>query len=161
MNTSCSVLRTNHTSFTVRSLARSVAFFTEVLGFHATSIADRDPASIERITGVRGAHIRVAYVRGAGHSVELIEYSAPAERRVVDSRPCDAGFAHIAFDVTGLDDLIEAAAHHGFRPMGEVITASAGPNVGGRAVYLRDTDGVVVELIEQSGDRAGNAPHER
>lgn len=147
-----SVLRTNHTSFTVTSLDRTTAFFREVLGFTTTSIAGRDPALIERITGVRGADIRVAYVRGAGHTVELIEYVGPAVRTRVDGRPCDAGFAHLAFDVHGLDALVRRAAVHGFAPMGEVITVTGGPNRGGRAVYLRDADGVAIELIEQAAD---------
>lgn len=61
------VLSTNHTSFTVSSLDRTVALFRDALGFEVTSKAPRDPAAIERITGVEGCEVMIAYVRGPGH----------------------------------------------------------------------------------------------
>ena len=90
------VLSTNHTSFTVSNLDRTIAFFRDALGFEVTSKAPRDPDAIERITGVEGSEVMIAYVRGPGHSIELIEYLAPADRGKVESRPCDTGFAHVA-----------------------------------------------------------------
>ena len=52
-------------------------------------------------------------MRAPGHSIELIEYKAPAQRGRVDARPCDAGFAHIAFDVDDVDAVLEAVRPHG------------------------------------------------
>lgn len=141
------VLSTNHTSFTVSSLDRTVAFFRDALGFEVTSKAPRDPSAIERITGVEGCEVMIAYVRGPGHSIELIEYPAPADRGTVRSRPCDTGFAHVAYDVDDLDAAV-AAAGHGFSPRGSVHRVDQGPNAGARVVYLADGDGVTVELIE-------------
>ena len=142
------VLSTNHTSFTVSNLDRSLAFFRDALGFEVTSKAPRDPAAIERITGVEGCDVMIAYVRGSGHSVELIEYRAPADRGKVESRPCDTGFAHIAYDVDDIDAAVTAAAEHGFTLRGAVHRVDQGPNTGARAAYLVDGDGVTVEFIE-------------
>ena len=50
---------TNHTSFTVSDLDRSVAFFCEALGFTLLNKSPRDPAAIRRITGIEGADIVV------------------------------------------------------------------------------------------------------
>ena len=58
------VLRTNHTSFTVSDLDRSIAFFRDALGFDVTARTSRDPALSQSITGVDGAHLDVAYARG-------------------------------------------------------------------------------------------------
>ena len=58
------VLKTNHTSFTVSDLDRTVAFFCDVLGFELVSKEGRDPVAIQKVTGVKGADIVVAYVRG-------------------------------------------------------------------------------------------------
>jgi glyoxylase I family protein len=143
------VLGTNHTSFTVSDLDRSLAFFKEALGFEVTSKAPRDPRAIERIVGVAGADIVVAYVRGPDHSLELIQYLAPADRGQVRARPCDTGFAHIAFDVDDIDAAIAAAALHQVRPVGQVYTVDKGPNTGNRVCYLRDPDGITVEFIEK------------
>ncbi len=145
------VLATNHTSFTVSDLDRSVAFFEDGLGFEVSSKGPRDPKAIETIVGVPGADILVAYVRGPDHSIELIEYVGPADRGRVVSRPCDVGFAHMAFDVDDLDAALAAAARHQVLPIGSPYKIDKGPNTGNRVVYLRDPDGVTIEFIEKPG----------
>lgn len=87
--TAFKVLRTNHTSFTVSDLDRSLGFFRDTLGVEVTSKAPRDPALLERIVGVPGAAMMIGYVQGPGHRLELIEYRGPADRGAVVPRPCD------------------------------------------------------------------------
>ena len=70
--------------------------------------------------------------------------------RSVIPRPCDVAFAHIAFDVIDIDSVVESAAEFDVLPIGEITTVDQGPNKGGKAVYLRDPDGITVELIQQS-----------
>lgn len=147
------VVGTNHTSFTVSDLDRSVAFFTEALGFALLHRGPRDSAMIARVVGVPGADIEVAYVQGPGHRLELIEYKAPGDRGRVESRPCDAGFAHVAFDVDDIDAALAAAAAHGVEPLSEPQDLHTGPNKGGRVVYTRDPDGVTVEFIQRPAGR--------
>ncbi len=142
------VLATNHTSFTVSDLDRSIAFFSEVLGFEMVNRAQRDPKLISSITGVPGADIEVAYIQGPGHRLELIQYHGPSERSQVDSRPCDSGFAHVAYDVDNVDAAVAASAPHQVLPIGEVTVIDKGPNAGRKVVYLRDPDGVTIEYIE-------------
>jgi catechol 2,3-dioxygenase-like lactoylglutathione lyase family enzyme len=145
------VLATNHTSFTVSDLDRTLAFFRDGLGFEVTSRAPRDPALIQQITGVDGADLDIAYVRGPGHSLELIQYLAPADKGHVVSRPCDTGFAHVAYDVDNIDAAIATAADFDVTPVGQVATIDKGPNAGGRVCYLRDSDGITIEFIEKPG----------
>ena len=144
------VLATNHTSFTVSDLDRSIAFFTEVLGFEIVNRAHRDPNLISSITGISGADIEVAYIQGPGHRLELIQYPGPSDRRQVESRPCDSGFAHVAYDVDDVDAAVIASAYHQVLPIGEVTIIDKGPNAGRKVVYLRDRDGVTIEYIEVS-----------
>ena len=144
------ILGTNHTSFTVSDLDRTVAFFRDALGFDVTSKAPRDPALIERITGVKGANVMIAYVRGSGHSLELIEYSGPDDRTAVSPKPCDVGFAHIAYDVDDIDAAIAASSSHDVKPIGPVTVIDKGPNQGSRVAYLRDIDGITIEFIEKA-----------
>jgi catechol 2,3-dioxygenase-like lactoylglutathione lyase family enzyme len=145
---SFTILSTNHTSFTVSNLDRTIAFFRDCLGFQVMSRAPRDPAIIRQVTGVAGAEMEIAFLRGPGHVLELIEYKAPADRGRVNARPCDTGFAHIAFDVDDADAAVAAAAKHGVHPINPPIAINAGPNKGRKVVYLRDADGVTVEFIE-------------
>jgi len=144
------VLATHHTSFTVSDLERSIALFRDGLGLEVTSKGPRDPALAARVTGVPGAELLVAYLRGPGHSIELIQYLGPAEGRGrVEARPCDVGFAHLAYDVDDLDAALAALAAHGACPAGEVVVIDQGPNAGARLVYVRDPDGITIELIER------------
>ena len=147
---SFAILATNHTSFTVSDLDRSVAFFTEALGFNLVHRGGRDPALIEKVVGVPGADIEAAYIQGPGHRLELIQYKGPADRKRVESRPCDTGFAHVAYDVDDIDAALAAAAPFGFKPLNQPQDLHHGPNAGGRVVYTRDDDWVTVEYIQPS-----------
>ncbi len=143
------VLATNHTSFTVSDLDRTLAFFRDGLGFEVTSRAPRDPGKIQAITGVDGADLEIAFVRGPGHSLELIEYLKPDDKGQVVSGPCDTGFAHVAYDIDNIDAAIETAERFDVKPVGQVAVIDKGPNAGGRVCYLRDPDGITIEFIEK------------
>ena len=142
------VLGTNHTSFTVSSLDRSVGFFRDCLKFELLSRATRDPAIVSRISGVEGAEMEIAFLRGPGHTVELIEYKAPADRGRVQARPCDTGFAHLALNVDDAVAAVAEAALYGVKAISEPVPINAGPNKGRKVVYLRDWDGITFEFIE-------------
>ena len=143
------ITATNHTSFTVSSLDRAIRLFRDALGFELLNRSARDPEFIEQVVGIEGADIEVAYLQAPGHRLELIEYRGPADRGTVDSRPCDAGFAHIAFDVDDIDAAIAAVREAGSEPLGAPSAVNAGPNKGGMVVYTRDFDGITVEFIQK------------
>ena len=142
------VLGTNHTSFTVSNLDRTLAFLRECLGFELVSKAPRDPALVSRITGVEGADTMIAFLKAPGHTLELIEYRAPATKGAVTARPCDTGFAHVAFNVDDVAAAVAAAERYGVKPIAPPVTIDQGPNKGRKVVYLRDWDGVTIEFIE-------------
>ena len=148
--TTFKVIATNHTSFTVSDIDRSLAFFRDALGFEVTSKGPRSPSLIQAITGVEGAEVLIAYVRGPGHSIELIEYIKPETRSSVRPQPCDTGFSHIAYDVDDIDAAIKAARDHSVEPIGPVVAIDQGPNRGSRVAYLRDPDVITIEFIEKA-----------
>lgn len=142
------VVGTNHTSFTVGNMERALALFIDGLGFALLSRAPRDPAAIERITGVAGGDVTIAFVQGPGHRVELIEYHAPEDRGHATPRACDTGFSHLALDVADMDAVVAMADTHGLAPMGEVYVIDQGPNAGRRVAYFRDDNGLTLEFLE-------------
>lgn len=145
------ILGTNHTSFTVSNLDRSIAFFRDCLGFEVTSKAPREAELTERVTGIPGAQITVAYVRGPGHSLELIEFHGPASKGKVQARACDTGAFHVAYNVDDLDGALAACQEYNVLPVAAPITVDGGPNKGARIVFVRDADGVMLELIQAPG----------
>ena len=64
------------------------------------------------------------------------------------SRPCDAGFSHIAFNVDDVDGALEAVKPYGVKAISPPVTIDQGPNKGRRVVYTRDPDGITIEFIE-------------
>jgi catechol 2,3-dioxygenase-like lactoylglutathione lyase family enzyme len=152
------VLSTNHTSLTVSNLDRSIAFFRDCLGFEVTSKAPREAPLTERVTGIPGASITVAYVRGPGHSLELIEFHGPASKGKVKSRACDTGTFHVAYDVDDLDAALAAVKQYDVLPVAAPITVDGGPNKGARIAFVRDPDGIMLELIQAPGAK-NRPPH--
>jgi catechol 2,3-dioxygenase-like lactoylglutathione lyase family enzyme len=142
------VLGTNHTSFTVSNLDRTLAFFRECLGFELVSKAPRDPALTSHITGVEGADLMIAFLKAPGHTLELIEYRSPSNKGAVKARPCDTGFAHVAFNVDDAVAAADAVQRYGVKPIAPPVAIDKGPNKGRKVVYVRDPDGVTIEFIE-------------
>ena len=54
-----------------------------------------------------------------------------------------------SFDVEDVEALVTRGAQYGAKLMGEVLEITSGPNKGGRAVYMRDPDGVTMEFIQR------------
>ena len=138
----------NHTAFTVGDLDAVIPFFVDGLGFKMGSRGPRDPKLLERMTGIAGVELEIAYVEGPGHRIELIQYKGPADRGTVRPRLCDAGAAHIGLDVDDIEAAVAMAGRYGFTSPGGMIAIDAGPNAGRRVIYLRNAEGLTVEFLE-------------
>jgi glyoxylase I family protein len=142
------IISAHHTGITVSNLERSLAFWRDVLGFELSHRPHQTGELASEITGVAGAEISIAVLKGYGHKIELLEYLAPAERKRIDLRPCDVGSVHVAFTVDNLDAILNAIAVSGWKAAGTPQTITVGPNTGKRVVYVRDPDGTTIEFME-------------
>jgi glyoxylase I family protein len=138
----------DHTGITVTNLERSLAFWRDVLGFELSHRPHQTGDLASEITGVPGAEISIAVLKGYGHKIELLEYLAPSDRKKIDLRPCDVGFVHVALAVDNLDAILNTIAASGWRAAGKPQTLAAGPNAGKRVIYVRDPDGTTIEFME-------------
>ena len=152
------ILAADHTGITVSDLERSLELWRDVLGFEVSHRAHQKGDLAEQITGVAGAEILIAVVKAPGHKIELLEYRAPTNRKKLDARPCDVGFAHVALTVDDLDAVVEKIAGAGWRAAGNPQTLTAGPNAGKRVVYVRDPDGTTIELMQMPPKGGSSAP---
>ncbi len=137
----------NHTSFTVSDVDRSVAFYTDALGMKLLNVSEREPAFSELVTGIPGAHLKIAYVEVVDYRIELIQYLAPTAEKI-DTRTCNVGSAHVAFNVENLQGIYREMSAKGVKFISEPRVIPAGPNKGGKAVYLEDPDSNTLEFIE-------------
>ena len=138
----------DHTGITVTNLERSLAFWRDVLGFELSHRAHHTGDLASEVTGVPGAEISIAVLKGYGHKIELLEYLAPPTRKHVDLKPCDVGSVHVALTIDNLDAVISAIAASGWKAAGKPQTLKTGPNAGKRVIYVRDPDGTTIEFMQ-------------
>ena len=147
------IIAADHTGITVTNLERSLAFWRDVLGFQLSHRPHQTGDLAGEITGVPGAEISIAVLKGYEHKIELLEYLAPADRKRAALRPCDVGSVHIAFTVDDLDAVLATIAGSGWKAAGQPQTLAAGPNAGKRVVYVRDPDGTTIEFMQPPPDK--------
>lgn len=150
-----------HFSLTVSDIQRSIRFYRDVLGMEVlwykargepTCIREEKQSYVQGVTGYENAHLRIALLRCGNTQLELLEYVHPRGTPVEPGthRP---GSPHIAFIVADLDHAWNTLRREsgpwglGFASDGPV-TIDSGANVGGRAIYFRDPDGITIELVE-------------
>jgi glyoxylase I family protein len=139
----------NHTGITVADIDGAIAFWRDVMGFDVSPKRRRGGPIFERITGVPGAEIDIAYVSVPGHTIELLSFASPADQVRSKLRPCDPGFVHFCFTVDDIDAVVRAVKLGGFEPVDEIQTVIDGPRKGARAIYTRSPDGVFIEFIQE------------
>jgi catechol 2,3-dioxygenase-like lactoylglutathione lyase family enzyme len=143
------VLAVGHTGITVSDLSKSCWFYRNVLQFPVSEPLRLWGAAVARITGIAGAEVDVALVRCPGHVLELLCFVRPESKDGSKLRACDPGFFHLCFKVRSLDRVVQAIRAGGFEAMSRIETVTEGPARGMRVVYVRDPDGIVLELAEE------------
>lgn len=144
-----SITRPHHMGLQVADLARSVAFYEGILGFEVVFQWNPRAPYIGALVGYPEVDLHAAILRMPDSDLflELLEYRN-VERRPVDTSTANPGTAHVAFFVDDLDTLYADLLEKGVDSVGPPVTPTIGPNEGGRAVYLKDPDGIRVELIQ-------------
>ncbi|MDP6449355.1 MAG: VOC family protein [Lentisphaeria bacterium] len=145
----------DHVNISVQDLARSVHFYSELLGFEKTTEAHLEGEWIETIVGLKGVVADVSYVQppDGGPRIELIKYHAPAGTATdTNSLPNTRGLRHLAFRVTDMDGIYERLTAADVEFIGPpvivpptIVTHDAGHK---KLCYFYDPDNVVLELAE-------------
>lgn len=138
----------NHTSFTVGDMDRAVKFWTEAMGFKAASVSERQGDWQGRVTGVPGARLLVAHLFGHGHHMEFIQYLGSPAGTTATYAPNAPGAAHVCFEVSEIGDTAARLVAHGATWQGEVAEVVSGTMRGAYAAYVRDPNGIVIELVQ-------------
>ena len=146
----------HHTGYTVSDLDRSLGFYRDLLGMEVLATQEKEGGYLAAIVGYPDAHVRMAHLRvpESDHVLELFEYLAPAGAAPERLEPRDVGTAHLCFLVNDLQatyERLRAAGVDSF--VSEPVLVDTGINAGGFGLYLRDPDGLVVELFQRPARR--------
>ncbi len=144
------IISAEHFSFTVSDITAAVHFFRDLLGLNVTPVIEVESRDIQRVVGIPDAFLRISIVEvPGGTNIELIEYVRPAGKKI-DSRPCNAGIAHIAFQV---DDIEKTYRDLSAREVTFVNPPVYVPGNYGKGrwgvCYLKGPDDITIEVIEK------------
>ncbi len=140
----------HHVGITVGDLDRSLIFYRDLLQMRVIGISVE---AVGEIVGNPGASARIADLdAGGGQLLELIDYGTGSGDRTPRD-PDAVGGCHVSIEVDDLNDALARLAAAGHRPMGEVTELELGGVWRGCTIaYLRDPDGVVLELLQGPRD---------
>jgi catechol 2,3-dioxygenase-like lactoylglutathione lyase family enzyme len=141
----------HHTGYTVSDLDRSLAFYQGLLGLELVARQEKQGGYLGEIVGLSEAHVKMAHLRvpGSGHVVELFEYVAPEGGAPGRLEPENVGTSHLCLLTDDLPSLYEHLLGEGVDTfVSPPVLVDTGINTGGYGVYLRDPDGIPVELFQ-------------
>jgi catechol 2,3-dioxygenase-like lactoylglutathione lyase family enzyme len=141
------ILGYDHTSFTVADIDRAVVFWRDAMGFALDDLSAREGDWLGSVVGVPGARCRIAHLHGHGLHLEFIQYLEPVGTDVTGP-PHRPGTAHLAFLVEDIETAARRMLEGGASEQGRITRCSSGAAAGCLAVYLKDPNGIIVELVE-------------
>ena len=148
----------DHIGIQVRDVERSAQFYEQHLGFERVDRWSLAHEYVQRVVGYPGTTLEIVLLTIPGSDVflEILEYR-DVERTPVDPATANPGTGHFCLFVEGLEALYEELTAAGVEFVSPVQTPTWGPNEGGRLVYMKDPDGIRVELVETRRKSDGSA----
>jgi catechol 2,3-dioxygenase-like lactoylglutathione lyase family enzyme len=141
----------DHVGFAVLDLDRSITFYETLLGVPLKFRRTWEVPYVGDIVGYPGVVMEGGFFDlPNGVTLELLEYKGPGPG-LVDMESYNAGNAHLCLltsDMAADFQRMRAAGYDTFRSA-EPVVIPWGPYRGGRACYLRDPDGISIELMEE------------
>lgn len=137
----------NHTSFSVADIDKSVRFWTEMLGFTVASVSPREGDWQQELTGIAGASLKIAHLDGHGIHIEFVQYLDGALEGEAPS-PALTGAAHVCLEVDDIAATWRNLLAAGATEQGKIASVTSGSVSGALAGYLRDPNGIIIELLE-------------
>jgi lactoylglutathione lyase len=148
-------LEFGHVGFQVSDLDRSVAYYRDVIGLELIDRLIRDEPYLSEVTGYPDVSLDIALLVEPNSRVmlELVRYP-DGLGSAIDPATANPGTGHVCFVVDDVDAIYIRAVSAGYSSVNPPVTPTRGMWTGGRSVYLRDPDGIRVELVQRGSDQS-------
>lgn len=139
-------MKMNHLGVSVSNLENTIAFYRDMFGMdELTPIFQFGGENYSAIMGVENASGRMTVIRGGDVQLELFEFASPQPAPRDPNHPVSGhGYSHFGFEVDDIDEVYERLTAANVRFHCPVVSFPGGI----RALYGRDPDGYVFELLE-------------
>ena len=144
------VVAFNHFNVTVGDMDRSLGFWSDLLRLELLGRGVVEYPHLDEIVGLENTRIEWAELAvPGGGMIEVFQYHRPLGSAVRPRIP-DPGCTHICLEVHGLDQLVERLQAAGVETRSRrAVSIPFGDWKNVKSIYVRDPDGVTVELIEK------------
>jgi catechol 2,3-dioxygenase-like lactoylglutathione lyase family enzyme len=145
------VIALEHVAIQVSDIERSMRFYQEHLGFELVFRVSRSEPYVQRVVGYHPdvtLEIAELSIPGTDVRLEIIEYRN-VERTPIDPATANPGTMHFSLFVDDLMEIYERLSAAGVAFVSEPQRSDAGHLKGGIVVYMKDPDGIRVELVQR------------
>jgi catechol 2,3-dioxygenase-like lactoylglutathione lyase family enzyme len=141
-----------HAGFTVSDLDRSIGWWGELLESEPLVRRRSTDRYMGEMVGYPDCDMDYAYfsLPGSDSTLELIQYIVPEPERV-DMETANLGNGHVCLLVDDLHAEFARLSKLGEFRSPAPVEITAGPNAGGWGAYLRDPDGITIQLLQLPG----------
>ena len=135
----------HHVGITVRDMQRSFEWYSRMFGVEPGPVHHGEGPDLERGVQVPGAKLSFSMIRIGNVNIEFLQYHEP-EGRDWDRTNGDVGSAHVCLVVDDMDRAYAELIERGAVFNGPPVTLTDGDLAGSRWAYLRDPDGIQLEI---------------
>jgi catechol 2,3-dioxygenase-like lactoylglutathione lyase family enzyme len=139
----------DHVGITVSDMDRSIEFYTLLLGEEPIFRETWDGVEyVGDVVGYPGVNLEGAFFRlPGGVMLELLQYRNP-EPQTQDMETYNIGNAHLCLVTDDMAAEFERLGGHATFQSPGPVRVPWGPYKGGALAYLRDPDGISIEMLE-------------
>jgi catechol 2,3-dioxygenase-like lactoylglutathione lyase family enzyme len=137
----------HHVGLTVRDIQRSFEWYSRMFDIEPGSVSRGSGQALSDSLQVKDADLSFSMIEIGGTRIEFLEYHHPPGRDF-DRSNGDVGSAHICLQVSNLAAAYRNLIEKGAVFNGPPITLDSGVFAGSTWAYLRDPDGIQLEIWE-------------
>ncbi len=135
----------HHIAIAVQEMDRELKFYCDLLGFEVDwKRPNYNGKQFSKVVGMQDADAHVVMLKGYGTRIELLEYHNPKGMDCGSKRQCDCGLIHFTINVKNIHQIFEKLSKKGV----QFNCPPQNLRPGVWATYMKDPEGVTIELVE-------------